>query len=92
MTKLRKTLLVAVSMLFGTMWCYAQESFSYNPDAPLPVSKDIKVGKLKNGLTYYIRHNALPENKVELRLVVNAGSVLENDDQRGLAHFTEHMA
>ena len=92
MTKMRKTLLVAVSLLFGTMFCQAQEAFSYQPDAPLPVNEDIKVGKLKNGLTYYIRKNALPENKVELRLVVNAGSVLENDDQRGLAHFTEHMA
>lgn len=48
-------------------------------------------GKLANGLTYYIRHNALPEKKVELRLVVKAGSVLETDQQQGLAHFMEHM-
>ncbi|HEV7622317.1 MAG TPA: pitrilysin family protein, partial [Flavisolibacter sp.] len=45
----------------------------------------------QNGLTYYIRKNAKPEKKVELRLVVNAGSILEENDQRGLAHFMEHM-
>ncbi len=51
----------------------------------------MKVGKLANGLTYYIRKNVKPEKKLELRLAVNAGSVLENNDQRGLAHFMEHM-
>ncbi len=60
-------------------------------DAKLPVDPKIKVGKLPNGLTYYIRPNNKPEKKVELRLVVNAGSILENDDQQGLAHFMEHM-
>ncbi|NTW49211.1 MAG: insulinase family protein, partial [Chlorobiales bacterium] len=49
-------------------------------------------GKLDNGLSYYIRQNRKPEKRAELRLVVNAGSVLENDDQQGLAHFVEHMA
>ncbi len=58
---------------------------------PMPVSPDIKIGKLSNGLTYYIRKNGKPEHQVELRLVVNAGSILEDDDQQGLAHFTEHM-
>ena len=52
----------------------------------------VRVGKLPNGVSYYIRQNAKPEKRVELRLVVNAGSVLEDDDQRGLAHFLEHMA
>ena len=47
---------------------------------------------MKNGLTYYIRTNAKPEKRAELRLIVNAGSVLEDDDQRGLAHFVEHMS
>lgn len=42
-------------------------------------------------MTYYIKNNGKPENKVELRLVVNAGSILEDDDQLGLAHFMEHM-
>lgn len=59
---------------------------------PLPIAPEIKIGKLSNGLTYYIRKNSRPEKKVELRLVVKAGSILEDDDQQGLAHFTEHMA
>ena len=49
-------------------------------------------GVLPNGLTYYVRRNAEPRARAELRLVVNAGSVLEDQDQRGLAHFLEHMA
>ena len=57
----------------------------------MPVDPNVKIGRLSNGLTYYIRHNSLPEKRVELRLVVNAGSVLEDDDQSGLAHFMEHM-
>ena len=58
----------------------------------LPVDPRVKIGKLSNGLTYYLQKNTRPEKKVELRLVVNTGSILEDDDQRGLAHFTEHMA
>jgi zinc protease len=58
----------------------------------LPVDPNVKIGKLSNGLTYYIRQNKKPEQKVELRLVVDAGSILEDDDQQGLAHFSEHMA
>lgn len=51
----------------------------------------IRYGKLDNGFTYYIRHNAEPEKRVEFRLVVNAGSICENDNQQGLAHLCEHM-
>ncbi len=58
----------------------------------LPIDSAVRVGKLPNGLTYYIRHNGRPENKAEMRLVVNAGSILEDPDQQGLAHFNEHMA
>jgi zinc protease len=58
----------------------------------IPIDPKVKIGVLDNGLTYYVRENALPKNRAELRLVVNAGSVLEDDDQRGLAHFLEHMA
>ncbi|MFL6674591.1 MAG: M16 family metallopeptidase [Massilia sp.] len=61
-------------------------------DAPMPVGPRVKVGKLANGLTWYIQRNGKPEQKLELRLVVKAGSILEDDDQQGLAHFTEHMA
>ncbi len=57
----------------------------------IPIDPALKIGKLKNGLTYYIRKNGKPENKVDLRLVVNAGSILEDDNQQGLAHFMEHM-
>lgn len=63
-----------------------------NLSEKLPVDSAVRVGKLPNGLTYYIRHNEKPENKAELRLVVNAGSILEDPDQQGLAHFNEHMA
>ena len=58
------------------------------------IAKDpqVKTGKLSNGLTYYIRENKKPENKVELRLVVNAGSILEDENQQGIAHLNEHMA
>ncbi|PTQ99586.1 zinc protease [Mucilaginibacter yixingensis] len=58
----------------------------------LPVDPNVIIGHLPNGLTYYIRKNIEPKNRAELYLVNKAGSVLENDDQRGLAHFTEHMA
>lgn len=61
------------------------------PDAKIPFDAAVRTGKLKNGLTYYIRKNAKPENKVDLRLVVNAGSLQETDEQQGLAHFMEHM-
>jgi zinc protease len=63
-----------------------------NPDDKLTIDPNVRTGKLANGLTYYIKKNTRPEKKVELRLVVNAGSILEDDDQQGLAHFTEHMA
>ena len=62
-----------------------------NPETKIPFDPNVKTGKLKNGLTYFIRKNKKPENKVDLRLIVNAGSILENDNQQGLAHFMEHM-
>lgn len=61
-------------------------------DELLPVDSAVTIGTLVNGLRYYIRENDEPENRAELRLVVNAGSILEDDDQQGLAHFLEHMA
>jgi len=60
-------------------------------NTPLPTDPNVIKGKFANGLTYYIRTNHKPEKKVELRLVINAGSILEDDDQQGLAHFMEHM-
>ena len=67
-------------------------SAQVNPAEKLPIDPKVKIGKLENGLTYYIRQNKKPEQKVELRLVVNAGAINEDDDQRGLAHMAEHMA
>src|SRR5712671_2058751 len=60
--------------------------------AALPFDPAVTVGTLSNGMRYYIRENHKPEKRAELRLVVNAGSVLEDEDQRGLAHMLEHMA
>ena len=57
----------------------------------MPVDPEVAVGTLPNGLRYYVRPNAKPGKRAELRLVVKAGSVLEDDDQQGLAHFVEHM-
>jgi zinc protease len=61
-------------------------------DAELPVDPDIRTGKLNNGLTYYVRENSEPEGRAEFRLVVKAGSILEDEHEKGLAHFVEHMA
>lgn len=82
--KLLIPLLLAVSMLIPA------RALSFQ-NQELPVNPDVKIGKLENGFTYYIHSNPKPENRVEFRLVVNAGSILEDEDQLGLAHFTEHM-
>ena len=62
------------------------------PTTPLPIDPKVRIGTLPNGIRYYIRQNSKPEKRAELRLVVNAGSILETDQQLGLAHFIEHMA
>lgn len=64
---------------------------SYPLSADMPVDPEVLIGGLPNGLRYYVRPNPRPARQVELRLVVKAGSALEDDDQRGLAHFVEHM-
>jgi zinc protease len=61
------------------------------PDPPLPLDARIRTGKLASGLTYYVLPHKKPEHRAQIWLAVNAGSVLEDDDQRGLAHFVEHM-
>lgn len=79
--------------IFIVLLSFSTQVFSQtNLNEKLPVDPKVKIGKLANGLTYYIRQNKKPENKVELRLVVNTGSIMEDDDQQGLAHLTEHMA
>lgn len=84
--------LVATVVMLAAAPLSAQQDARFLPDTPVPVDTSVTVGHLENGLTYYIRRNSRPEQRAELRLVVNAGSVLEDDDQRGLAHLVEHMA
>lgn len=69
-----------------------KQSVAISDQLAIPYAPQLTKGKLANGLTYYIQKNAKPEQKVELRLVIKAGSVLEDEDQQGLAHFVEHMA
>ncbi|MCS6794702.1 MAG: insulinase family protein [Raineya sp.] len=75
-------------LLWGAL--ATQIAFSQGTQS-IPLNPKVKVGKLANGLTYYIQQNGKPEKRVELRLAVNAGSVLETEKQLGLAHFVEHM-
>lgn len=88
----------ALIMLFAALpvMAFAQEkdqnASSLGLGSKLPVNPRVKIGKLENGMDYYIMQNKKPENRAEMRLVVNAGSVLESDAQQGLAHFCEHMA
>ncbi|MRV76526.1 insulinase family protein [Duganella sp. FT92W] len=81
-------IIAAAAMLACTLTGQA----AINMNETVPSAPDVKTGKLANGLTYYIKQNGKPEKRLELRLVVRAGSVLEDEDQLGLAHFVEHMA
>ncbi|HMV69555.1 MAG TPA: pitrilysin family protein, partial [Myxococcota bacterium] len=76
-------------------WVVGPDGAPVVPDdlsAPYPVDPGVTIGHLPNGLTYYIEHNARPAHRAELRMVVKVGSIVEDDDQRGIAHFLEHMA
>ena len=84
----RSFLMILLALGFSVLY---GQSTTIDLTYPIPVDPDVRIGKLDNGLTYYIRRNKKPENRVELRLAVNAGSILESDDQQGLAHFMEHM-
>lgn len=84
-----KNLIVLLLFLFCGV-ISAQESFRLND--PIPVDPKLSKGVLENGLTYYVRSNSEPQNRAELMLVVKAGSIDEDEDQQGLAHFLEHMA
>lgn len=81
-----KKITLGLLILPASIWAQVADLNQKIPNDP-----DVRIGKLENGLTYYIRKNAKPEKKVDLRLVLNAGSILENDKQVGLAHFMEHM-
>jgi len=82
-------LAVALALPFPLL---GQDPVSTVANASLPIDPGVTVGTLDNGLRYYVRANRRPENRAELRLVVNAGSILEDEDQQGLAHLLEHMA
>jgi zinc protease len=88
--RIGKLLLLLGLLFFIQNNSHAQQI--YKPDQVLTPDTSILIGKLKNGLTYYIRENKKPEKRAEIRLAVKAGSILEDDDQQGLAHFVEHMA
>ncbi|NOX67072.1 MAG: insulinase family protein [Chlorobi bacterium] len=89
MNFISKTLINSIVIcLFISLQVLAQIDYSEK----LKVNPDVTIGELDNGLKYYIKENKKPENRAILWLAVNAGSVLEEDNQQGLAHLAEHMA
>ena len=84
---MKKILSTIMLTMIGALTMMAQMQMPSIPNDP-----DVRIGKLDNGLTYYIRHNNWPENRAEFYIAQKVGSIQENDDQRGLAHFLEHMA
>ncbi|MEA3445675.1 MAG: insulinase family protein [Bacteroidota bacterium] len=90
MKKMKFLMLILLTGIFSIS-SIAQDNLM-ELDSRLPIDPKVKIGKLDNGMTYYIRSNKEPENRVELTLVVKAGSILEDEDQQGLAHMCEHMA
>ena len=85
MKNFKRLLVAALLFVAGASTTMAQQM------PAIPTDPDVKIGKLDNGLTYYIRHNAWPEQRAEFYIAQRVGSIQENDDQRGLAHFLEHM-
>jgi zinc protease len=83
--------IAATGALFAVPTLTAQEE-RLDPNRAIPVDPAVKVGTLANGLRYYIRENPEPQERAELRLAVGVGSIVEDEDQLGVAHFVEHMA
>ena len=83
---MKKLTLTLVAMLALSATMFAQQAM------PVPFDQNVRRGKLENGLTYYIRHNEKPAQRANFYIAQKVGSILENDDQQGLAHFLEHMA
>ena len=83
-----KQLLAGVLMLAAA--CVTAQEMPQMP--PVPVDEAVCMGKLPNGLTYYVRHNDYPEHRVNFYIAQRVGSIQEEESQRGLAHFLEHMA
>lgn len=86
----QSTTAIAAGCLLLTIEADAQTRSA--TEKPLPLDTAVRTGKLPNGFTYFIRHNEEPKNRVQLYLVNKAGSILETENQRGLAHFIEHMS
>ncbi|HMO40294.1 MAG TPA: insulinase family protein [Saprospiraceae bacterium] len=85
-----RTFRICVALLVATF--FVANQLPAQSAATLPIDSELRMGLLPNGMRYYIRQNAKPENRAELRLAVHAGSLQEDADQLGLAHFVEHMA
>ncbi|MCU0338693.1 MAG: insulinase family protein [Spirosomaceae bacterium] len=81
--------LICIAWLLGLA---AMAQTTYDLKKPVPFDPNVRMGKLPNGLTYYIRKNAEPQKRAELYLVNKVGAIQEEDNENGLAHFTEHMA
>ena len=79
-------------MILSTLVLALSMSMAAQQPQPLPVDSAVRVGKLENGLTYYIRHNEYPKQRAEFHIAQAVGAILEEDHQNGLAHFLEHMA
>ncbi len=93
MKKIQSNFFVIITLLLFTLSAYSQTKIDFNNlKSDVPPDPSVKIGKLKNGLKYYIMENKKPEKRAELILAVDAGAILEDDDQNGLAHFCEHMA
>ena len=91
---MKKRSLLAISLcliLSTTGFSQSKKDSKVDLSQEMKLESTVRYGKLDNGMTYYVKSNKKPENRAEFRLAVNAGSVLEEEDQRGLAHFTEHM-
>jgi len=82
--------LISILFFIVSLTGFCQEKINLND--LLPVDPKVSTGKLANGLTYYVRSNSTPKNRADMFLAVRTGSIDEDDDQRGLAHFCEHMA
>jgi len=86
-----KSLRFFLALILWGLLLTGLDAQNFKPDDPIPPDPAIRIGKLENGITYYIKKNSKPEQRIELRLAVNVGSVCETDGQQGLAHFVEHM-
>ena len=88
--KFKKIIAAALFVAVSIITVPAQEMAGQMP--PIPVDQDVRIGRLDNGLTYYIRHNEYPVGVANFYIAQRVGSINEDDNQRGLAHFLEHMA